>query len=112
MQRISAQETYCGKEQAGAGNGLTNHRSVLRGENQPPTRLTCPLKYKCKSLFNNSMQPTWPVKYKEVAAEYSNFRKYAHPLDVKGGIITEKVTGGLGIFTVKMPFLVANLLKM
>ena len=22
---------------------------------------------------------------------YSNFRKYAHPLDVKGGIITEKV---------------------
>ena len=26
-----------------------------------------------------------------IGTEYSNFRKYAHPLDVKGGIITEKV---------------------
>ena len=75
MQRISAQETYCGKEQAGAGNGLTNHRSVLRGENHPPTRLTCPIKYKCKSLFKNSRKLTWPVKYKEVAAEYAALSK-------------------------------------
>ena len=65
------------RKRAGRGRKWFNKPQVgaKRREPRPPTRLTCPVKYKCKSLFDNSRQLTWPVKYKEVAAEYAALTK-------------------------------------
>ena len=64
------------RKRGGRGRKWFNKPQVgAKRREPPPTRLTCPIKYKYKYLFNNSRQLTWPVKYKEVAAEYAALTK-------------------------------------